>query len=81
MTTTEALAISLKVIADWRVIAITVAVLLIWAALRYVGSVYSGPSSSRRRGGAPRVPRIAAPKRSVEPRVEAEDESEDDLIE
>jgi hypothetical protein len=32
--------LALKVLTDWRVIAITAAVLLLWAALRYVGSVY-----------------------------------------
>ncbi len=37
---TESLSIAIKVLADWRVIAIAIAVLLVWAALRYVGSIY-----------------------------------------
>lgn len=34
------LGIAIQVISDWRVIFITVTVLLLWAALRYIGSVY-----------------------------------------
>ena len=39
----EALALSLKVLADWRVIFIAVVVILVWAVLRYVGSVFHRP--------------------------------------
>jgi hypothetical protein len=44
-----AIALSLKVIADWRSIFIAIAVLLLWAALRYVGSVYHIRSRRRSR--------------------------------
>ena len=40
--------VCLAVIADYRVIAIAVATILLWAALRYIGMVY-GRRPSRRR--------------------------------
>ena len=40
MDLAAALELSLKVLSDWRVIAIALVVILAWAALRYVGSVY-----------------------------------------
>jgi hypothetical protein len=53
----EALALSLKVLGDWRVLFITVAVLLVWAGLRYVGSVYHRRSPMRPRAPVFRPPR------------------------
>ena len=40
MDLTQGLSIALKVLVDWRVVFIAVAVAVVWAALRYVGSVY-----------------------------------------
>lgn len=40
MDLSEMLAIAIKVIADWRVVLVTVGVLLVFAILRYVGLVY-----------------------------------------
>lgn len=48
-----AIAVSLKVLADWRVIAIAVGTLLLWAALRYVGTVYHKRIPTRPRASAP----------------------------
>jgi hypothetical protein len=48
----ETLALSIKVIADWRVISIAVAFLLLVAALRFVGSAYRRRPSPRRRPAA-----------------------------
>jgi hypothetical protein len=55
----EALGIAFKVLQDWRVIAITVAAIIAFAALRYVGSVYSrgrAPSRARKAPAAPAAP-------------------------
>lgn len=52
MDLNQTLALALKVIADWRVIFVTLAVLLLWAALRYVGTVYH--RRAPRRPSAPR---------------------------
>lgn len=51
------LAVSIKVLSDWRVLFIAVAVILLWATLRYVGSVYRN-RSPRRKG--PRI--VPSPK-------------------
>jgi hypothetical protein len=56
----QAIAISIKVISDWRVISITILVLLVFAAMRYVGSVYN--KRSPRKGSAPL--KAAGPKPS-----------------
>ncbi|MGA2545736.1 MAG: hypothetical protein ABSF43_04270 [Rectinemataceae bacterium] len=81
MSLGEALAVSLKVIADWRVILITVAVLLIWAALRYVGSVYRKRSSPRRRTVPPAYSRPSSPTVRPASRAGAETASAKDMIE
>jgi hypothetical protein len=60
--------LSFKVISDRRVLFITIAVILLWAALRYVGSVYRDRSSRRnrpinlggRKSSAPRTDRERA---------------------
>jgi hypothetical protein len=65
MPLSETLALSLQVIADKRVIFITLAVLLVWAALRYVGSVYHKSSAPRRRAPGPAKgpsPKAAVPQ-------------------
>jgi hypothetical protein len=49
----EMLAIAIKVIADWRVVFITAAVLVGFALLRYVGLVYHKRPKTRAR---PRMP-------------------------
>jgi hypothetical protein len=40
MDLAQGLSIAIKVLADWRVVFIALAVIVVWAALRYVGSVY-----------------------------------------
>jgi hypothetical protein len=52
----ETLALAVKVIADWRVVFVAVAFLLLAVALRFVGSVYRRRSSPRR-GSSAFVPR------------------------
>jgi hypothetical protein len=42
------LALSIKVLADWRVLFIAAAFILLWVSLRYVGSIYRARSSIRR---------------------------------
>jgi hypothetical protein len=37
---TQSLSVAFKVLADWRVLFTAVAVMALWSALRYVGSVY-----------------------------------------
>jgi hypothetical protein len=49
MDLSEMLAIALKVIADWRVAFVTVAALLAFAILRYVGLVYHKRPRTRAR--------------------------------
>lgn len=63
MNLTETLELSLKVLSDWRVDAVTIAFILAWAALRYVGSVYRRrPPRAAMRGTAARaVPKASAP--------------------
>jgi hypothetical protein len=56
----EALALALKVLADWRVIFIAVAIVLAWVALRYVGIVYHRRPRARPRPVAPSA--ASAPK-------------------
>jgi hypothetical protein len=41
--------LSFTVISDRRIVFITIAVILLWAALRYIGSVYRDPSARRNR--------------------------------
>lgn len=57
----QAIALSIKVIADWRVIFITVLVLLVFAAMRYVGSVYNRRRPRKGRA-SPAPAKAAAPK-------------------
>jgi len=75
------MALSLKVITDWRVILITIATLLVWAALRYVGSIYHKRSPPRQRSSASSSIKIPSLKRKAISRMEATAESENDLIE
>jgi peptidoglycan/LPS O-acetylase OafA/YrhL len=49
MDLAETISVSLKVLSDWRVASIALAVILAWAALRYVGSVYHRRSRARPR--------------------------------
>jgi hypothetical protein len=76
MSLPETLELSLKVLEDWRVIAIAVAVLLLWAALRYVGSVYRKRSPTRPRPSAPRAVKAAPAKRQAA----ASEPDEGDLV-
>jgi len=68
------LSLSIKVISDWRVLSATVGVLLLWAVLRYVGSVYrqrrprgsgqaavKGPNSASARSRGARASAQSAP--------------------
>jgi hypothetical protein len=64
----EAFAIAIKVIADWRVIFIAIAVMLAWAALRYVGSVYhKRPRASPRPPAAPPPPKATGSAQAASP--------------
>jgi hypothetical protein len=72
MELNETLALSLKVLADWRVLLITVAILLSWAALRYAGSVY------RRAGPRRRVPKASPTKNRPAARSAAPKEPEEE---
>ena len=79
MDLTESLALSIKVIADWRVIFIAVAVLLVVSALRYAGSVYRGATGPKRRAppSAPRkAPAAKASSKGAEP-----EESDEGMVE
>jgi hypothetical protein len=57
MDLSEMLSIALKVISDWRVVFITVAVLVVFTILRYVGIVYHKRPRTRAR---PPLPTSAA---------------------
>jgi hypothetical protein len=81
MSLGEAVTLSFKVIADWRVIVIAITVLLIWAALRYVGSVYHKRPLPRRRIAAPPSPKASLTPSRAASRAGAETESMKDLIE
>lgn len=71
----EAIAVSLKVVADPRVLFIAIAVLLAWAALRYVGSVYHRkPRAKARPPIAQSSPKAA--RESSRPAAEADDSGE-----
>ncbi len=59
-TMTDYIGLSIAVISDWRVIAATLGLIIMWAILRYVGMVYNrSPRSLARK--APR-PTVGAPK-------------------
>ena len=62
MDLSEALSISFKVLADWRVDFIALTVIVAWAALRYAGSVYRRRSKTRSRlsPSAPSAPASGA---------------------
>ncbi len=76
MDLAESLALSLKVIADWRVLLMAVLTLLVVAALRYAGSVYRSVSGPKRRA-APAAAKIQSAKgRGAKPKPEDEDEDE-----
>jgi len=77
-----ALALSLKVLSDWRVIFITVSVLLIWAALRSVGSVYHKRPRARSKPPASSVRAAPSAKASGKAaRAEAPSGGSDGLVE
>jgi hypothetical protein len=74
----DALAIALKVLVEPRVIFITLAMLLTWAALRFVGSVYrKRPRVNRRPSAAAAEP----PAAKVGGGAARAEPSDDDLIE
>ena len=75
----EALALSFKVIADWRVIFIAVSVLLLCAALRYVGSVYHNRPPRPR--VVPRAPKAASARARAGGAKAAEPRSGEGLVE
>jgi len=81
MNLEAAMALSLKVISDWRVILVTIATLLVWAALRYVGSIYHKRSPPRKRSSSSSSIKIPTLKRKAASRAETTAESENDLIE
>jgi hypothetical protein len=58
----EAVTLSFKVLADWRVIFIALAIILAWAALRYVGLVYRKKQRRPPRPPKPRAPASTLPK-------------------
>ncbi len=64
--------LSLQVLADWRIIAVALGSILVWALLRYVGMVYYRRPKPKRRPSAAK--KQAAPKPA--PRQEAEIEEE-----
>jgi len=80
----EALGLAMKVIADWRILFIAFAVILAWAALRYVGIVYRKKSRSQPRKAAPSVPSVAAKGGRPEkgrPRGAAEKAGDEGMVE
>jgi len=77
MDLAESLALSIKVIADWRVLLMAVLTLLVVAALRYAGSVYRSVSGPKRRAPSPAVAQAKAAKgRGAKPKAEEEEEDE-----
>jgi hypothetical protein len=74
MGLSEALALSLKVLADWRVIFIAAAFLILMAALRYAGSVYRSAAEPRRRRPAPLLKKSPASGRRAAARAPVEEE-------
>ncbi len=54
MSIDEYARLSIAVLRDWRVIAVAIGAILIWAALRYVGLVYYSRSRipARKKGAA-----------------------------
>jgi hypothetical protein len=60
--------ISLRVLSDWRVIAIALLTLGVWAVLRYVGMVYRRPVlRPRARPPAPAAKPAPAKRRGAQP--------------
>ncbi len=74
MNLAQSLSIALKVLSDWRVLFIALAAILVWAALRYVGIVYSRAPRSKPRASAPKPRAAAKPSRPKPPPPEADDE-------
>lgn len=78
------LALSIKVLSDWRVIFIAAAVVLLWAVLRYVGSVYRNRLPRRAGPTIPRSPKKAfsRPRKSrASPKSAPEGEEEEGMVE
>lgn len=80
MDMTETINLCVKVLSDWRVDFIALAVLLIWAALRYVGSVYRRSAPRRAGPSAGSTPKNASP-RVGRTRAAPENESGEGMIE
>jgi hypothetical protein len=59
----ESLGIAIQVLADWRVIAVTVATIAIWTTLRQVGLVYKRPKAPAKAKAkkSPPPPPVRAP--------------------
>jgi|GEM_PF-5797957 hypothetical protein len=79
MDLAETMSLSFMVISDRRVIFIAVAVILIWAALRYVGTVYHDRSPRRSRPAAGGKRKVASPKRGREREAPAEGTGDDTI--
>lgn len=77
MDLAETMRLSFMVISDRRVIFIAVAVILLWTALRYVGTVYHGRSPRRSRPAAGGNRKIASPRRGREREAPGEGTGDD----
>lgn len=60
MDLSEALSVSFQVLSDWRVDFVALAVIVAWAILRYVGSVYHRRARARPRPAPPLPPSAGA---------------------
>lgn len=75
----ESLEIAIMVLSDWRVIAVAVGTIILWALLRYVGSVYRRPKLPAKRR-SPRVAPGAAPATGAQA-VHSSEEDEGEQVE
>jgi hypothetical protein len=72
------IALSLRVLEDWRVIFIAIGSIIVWTILRRVGAVYHvGP----RRRPQPRTPSPPQPRRTPVRRVQSPIEDDEEVVE
>jgi len=77
----ELFALSIKVLSDWRVIGITIAIILLWAALRYVGMVYHKRASPQRRSAPRSLSKVPSARGKAAPKEAASGSPGEDTIE
>jgi hypothetical protein len=80
MELSDMLGLAFKVIADWHVIFVTLAFLLVFAILRYVGLVYHKRPKTKARH-SPSGPAVAKSEGGAAPARELVGDSDSDLIE